>query len=160
MRRTLIIAASAAALFLPAVEVMAQSNAVGNTMAPITESNATATPGEADQYTYDQLIGFLNTAEVPDAASPPMVGADLEGIAEGSEIAVVPVTELEGWTGDRAELDELITSHGQELGDFHTELQARPDLVSEIESKGSSVDKVLIVSNSGTGKYTFYVDAP
>jgi len=160
MRKTLILAASAAALFVPTVQVMAQSNVVGNTMAPVTENNATATPAGAGQYTFDQLIGFLNSAEVPDAASPPMVGADLEGIAEGSEVLITPVTELEGWTGDRAELDKLISSHGQELGDFRAEIQARPDLISDIEGAGSTVDKVLIVSNSGTGKYTFYVDAP
>lgn len=159
MNKILIAALSAGMFAISGSYVLAQAQTpAAGEQAPLNENNASVQATDNQQITFNQLVGFLSSGLVPDAAVSAPLTADVQAITEDSEIEVVPITELEGWTEDSTELADALEQSGEPLTNLHTALEARPDLVSKLEAANASAGDVLAITNTGTGKYTFFVN--
>jgi hypothetical protein len=150
--------ASASLLALATTSALAQNNppAAPDQNAQVTEQNAT-NAGATANLTYDQLVAFLNSGTVPDAANAP-AGADIASITPDATITVVPISTLEGYSADSTELKDAAAKNAQNLSDLRSQIAGNQTLADKLKASNADPSQVLAITTAGEGSFTVYVD--
>lgn len=99
---------------------------------------------------YGELVSSLR--------SDTTASADLSGFAEGDEMTVARLSELQGEAAENAEgLDQAIADNQDRVDDMRDTIAANADLVAALDAEGFTADQVVAVEDAD-GALTVYVD--